>query len=332
MAVLIVSIKGDQSTFNVIEWLRFYHSQVYILCQGDELFINAVELSDDNNVNFKINGDTLSLQDIDSIWYRRGNIKVGIPDLKFLDGFLYEEEFKRHLLDEELRLREYINIQLSKRKTLGNIFRMGLNKLNVLKRAQDFGILIPKSLVTSSKAELESFRRKFESIISKPISEAIVAHDIDVGVVTYYTHILEDENFNKLEDNFTISLFQENIRKKYELRIFFLNGKFYPMAIFSQQDEGTVTDFRQYNFKKPNRTVPYNLPHDIQVKLLSLMESLNLNTGSIDMAVNENNDYVFFEINPIGQYGMTSRPCNYFLDRKIANYLLNNEGEQKKIK
>jgi hypothetical protein len=60
------------------------------------------------------------------------------------------------------------------------------------------------------------------------------------------------------------------------------------------------------------------------------MKQLNLNTGSIDMAVNTENEYVFFEVNPIGQYGMTSVPCNYNLDKKIAEYLINTDKCQEK--
>ena len=40
------------------------------------------------------------------------------------------------------------------------------------------------------------------------------------------------------------------------------------------------------------------------------------------MILNKNNEYVFLEINPVGQYGMVSEPCNYFLDKKIAHYLI----------
>jgi hypothetical protein len=34
-------------------------------------------------------------------------------------------------------------------------------------------------------------------------------------------------------------------------------------------------------------------------------------------------EYVFLEVNPIGQFGMVSAPCNYNLEKKIAQYLIN---------
>lgn len=59
---------------------------------------------------------------------------------------------------------------------------------------------------------------------------------------------------------------QEKLEKKYELRIFYLNGKMYPMAIFSQKDNQTQLDFRNYNWEKPNRMEPCKLNVDLKKK------------------------------------------------------------------
>jgi len=51
------------------------------------------------------------------------------------------------------------------------------------------------------------------------------------------------------------------------------------------------------------------------------MKKINLDNGSIDIIVDNNGKYYFLEINPVGQFGMVSIPCNYYLEKKIANYL-----------
>lgn len=94
------------------------------------------------------------------------------------------------------------------------------------------------------------------------------------------------------------------------------------MAIFSQEDQQTEVDFRNYNFEKPNRTVPFLLPIDLQEKLIQLMKNLHLKSGSIDMVLTEEGDYVFLEVNPVGQFGMVSSPCNYELSKLIAETLI----------
>jgi len=94
------------------------------------------------------------------------------------------------------------------------------------------------------------------------------------------------------------------------------------MAIFSTLDKQTEVDFRIYNEKKPNRNTPFNLPEDIQKKIVILMESVGLITGSLDLILTNKNEFVFLEINHAGQFGMVSFPCNYYLEEVIAKELI----------
>ena len=55
------------------------------------------------------------------------------------------------------------------------------------------------------------------------------------------------------------------------------------------------------------------------------MQGLELETGSLDLLVTPDGREVFLEVNPVGQLGMVSHPCNYQLERKIAQLLLRKE-------
>ena len=68
--------------------------------------------------------------------------------------------------------------------------------------------------------------------------------------------------------------------------------------------------------------IPCILPDEIERKLHNLMEFIEFNTGSIDMIVTPANEYVFLEVNPVGQFAFVSDNCNYQLERKIANQLI----------
>ena len=133
-----------------------------------------------------------------------------------------------------------------------------------------------------------------------------------------YTSDINEDFLSSLPKSFGPTLFQKKISKKYEIRSFFLNGKFFSMAVFSQNDPQTKTDFRNYNWKNPNRCVAFTLPNNIAIKLYKLMECLSLDTGSIDIIVDLNGDFIFLEVNPVGQFGMVSIPCNFKLEREIA--------------
>lgn len=322
MTVVIISTDGE-STYNVIDWLHHFKIKVHLIDDKNRLHVNSVQLSKNNHLRFEYDNKKIDLMEIHSFWHRRGNISIAFPAIKYLEDFDFEKQFVKHLDQEQRKLKEYFNFEFRQKKHLGNIFQTDINKLIVLEKAQRLGIAIPDTLITSNKEELLNFKSKYQSIICKPLSDGLMAHDLEIGIITYYTNIISDDNLKILNNTFTVSLFQEKIEKKYELRIFFIDGDFYTMAIFSQEDTKTSVDFRKYNYVKPNRTVPYNLPVSVKDMLKVLMRELNLNTGSIDMAVTLKNDYVFFEINPIGQFGMTSYPCNYYLEKKIANYLSN---------
>jgi hypothetical protein len=36
---------------------------------------------------------------------------------------------------------------------------------------------------------------------------------------------------------------------------------------------------------------------------------------------------VFLEVNPVGQFGMVSAPCNYHLEKKVAELLIRKEAD-----
>ena len=146
--------------------------------------------------------------------------------------------------------------------------------------------------------------------------------EIDAQTKITYTRLLTKKFINGLPTQFPASLFQQYIDKEFDIRIFYLNGTLYPMVIFSQKDRKTKIDFRNYNFIDPNRTIPFKLPKEIENKLTHFMREKKMDASSIDMVKCKlTGKYYFLEVNPWGQFGMVSKPCNYFLEKKIAELL-----------
>ncbi len=124
------------------------------------------------------------------------------------------------------------------------------------------------------------------------------------------------------------SLFQHCIDKRYEVRVFYLDGQCYSWAILSQADAQTRTDYRRYNESRQNRVVPYLIPDALAAKLRALFGEVGLNTGSVDLMVDARDDYYFLEINPVGQFGLLSRSSNYQLESAIAQWLIEHAGHE----
>lgn len=306
--ILIISDKYDQSTTLVIEWLDSFNKKWIRFNEDDVIEIDFWG----KEVKLRNQENSIFLSEIQSVWYRRGflNIKFEI--------FSVDSNIKRVHLNERRKLIDFIYYILNKKKSVNDFLNSDVNKLIVTDIAKTLHILTTDDFVFSDKKKLLELTSVSNKYISKPISGDSMMHYPDFTIFNY-TSFVNIENIET--DNFFPSLVQNYIDKKYELRIFYFHESIFTMAIFSQNDKQTEVDFRIYNNLKPNRTVPYKLPKIQEEKIISLMKKLNLNSGSLDMIVSKNNEYVFLEVNPIGQFGMVSYPCNYKLEKIIANYL-----------
>lgn len=319
--ILILSTDIDTSTYEIMKLLVHKGAEVYRLNDSDILRY-PLKLEIDGTIKFEIqiNGKWICSEDIDVVWYR----KFGF--INNYEGFFdFTKSFGKVLFSRvTLEYRKVLNLMmesLAHCEWVNHYKDLSLNKFEVLRDAKMIGLIIPSSIITSSKIALQQSDLKSSKIITKSIGDILFVssdgEDHEIAVLT--TDVTKQ--VKKFKDNFFPSLFQEKIEKKFELRIFYLDGSFYTMAIFSQGNAQTDTDFRQYDTEKPNRWVPYKLPDAIEEKLHLLMKHLNLQTGSIDMIYSKNDEYVFLEVNPSGQFGMVSSPCNYNLEERIAESL-----------
>ena len=302
--IIIFSIKNDFSTNEIIDYLIKKNEDFIRINEDDyfEIFKMDNEICIGNENIGKIN-----INDINAIWYRKS-----ILQLK--NKYLINDSLN-YFKNEEIKIfNEYILFQLKTKINLGSYSTIKVNKLVVNEIAKKVGLLVPKSFFSDSK----NVNCKID-LITKPINEnSIVPYDINT-----YFKLLTKEVSNEDNLKYSLSYFQEKIDKKYELRIFYLDGETYSMAIFSQNNAKTNIDFRNYDTENPNRTVPYKLTNKMNEKIDNLMKLLGLNTGSIDILVDKNLNHYFLEVNPVGQFGMVSYPCNYNLEEKISNFLTN---------
>jgi glutathione synthase/RimK-type ligase-like ATP-grasp enzyme len=192
-----------------------------------------------------------------------------------------------------------------------------------LRNARAVGLDIPDTLITTSKESLLEFYKKKERVITKSLDlsfSSAAETNTEGKRVKYmqYTNELPADDLKAFPDNFALTLFQELIVKKLEIRTFYLMGECYSIAIFSQQNRKTAIDYRRYDHEKMNRMIPIKLPPAIESKITDFMRLSNLNTGSIDIIYDIKRNFNFLEVNPIGQFGYVSDVCNYNLHKKIA--------------
>ncbi len=325
MILILSREQAELSTEEVIDWLEHYKAKF--------IRINGEELTNFNTLDFLVSNSTIDSKsnsqlpnDVKVVWYRRWHFFENLDEILFRNDLVIDNQIvfttHQHIKREILKLSENFF------EYFGNSFwfdkpdSIKINKLNLLKIAVKLNLNIPDTLVTKSLQSLKKFYRSHNGkIITKPISD-VASLSSGSSYYSMATQRVTDEHLKNSPKFFYPSLFQKEISKVFEIRTFYLCGSFYSMAIFSQKDKQTEVDFRNYNNIVPNRNIPYLLPNEVEVKLKKMMDILNLNHASIDLIKNEKGDFIFLEVNPVGQFGMVSNPCNYFLEQKLAEKLI----------
>jgi ATP-GRASP peptide maturase of grasp-with-spasm system len=334
--ICIFSTAVDCSTTDVIRWLHHLGINEVIRVNSQEATpANQVriDLSEDT-FSFQLNQQTIHLHDIDAVWYRKGGnwLCDRFYPVTVADHSRFTAYFNHKLKSEEATLAAYLHHLIENTvPVLGTAGKGNLNKLLVLQAAREAGLRIPRFYVTNHREGIQRVLDQSPGLITKAMSDGLYFFEESETRTGYfsYTEKLSPEVTADLPALLSPSFLQDNIAKKFEVRVFFLAGRCYSMAILSQADEQTKTDFRKYNEKKPNRYVPFMLPREIEAKIGPLFRHLGLNTGSVDLLVDQQDDFYFLEINPVGQFGMVSRPCNYYLEKTLALTLIDHAGRNR---
>jgi ATP-GRASP peptide maturase of grasp-with-spasm system len=299
--ILILSTNQETTTNEVIKWLKAL-GKAFIRIQEDEIFeIKVCE----NRIFLQSQRNNFFIEDITSVWYRRGG-------LQFIRKEYNNPSINAYMNETQYWLEDYVIKLLEAKKHINKQSNNHLNKLFVLDQAKKAGLKVPEYYLAENTEQLI-----VNKTITKSIAENIILKSVgDFPEGILYTSLVTE----KEKKNFFITFFQEMVEKDFEVRAFYLNGKIWSTAIFSQNDKKTQLDHRKYNHETPNRNVRYNLSKDIEEKIHILMLQLDINCGSLDFIKNKN-DFYFLEINPVGQFLGLSAICNYLLEKEIAEYL-----------
>lgn len=327
--ILVFSREEDFSTTQVYKWLLYHFKRDDVVrINSNNESITKISIRNDTEIRIFYGDSWLDItKNIKSVWHRKGGSRINIqlePDIK--NNSPLKEELSRLAKLDKKRVIEYINFKILKNcNNLGNSSKGDLNKLICLDVASSNGLNTVDSFISNSKSEIDKyFSYRAGDKITKSISDGLYLFDTDNNQVGYfnYTEKVKSTALSEHDSLMALSLVQQEIKKKYEIRTFYLNGKFYSSAIFSQCNPKTSVDFRKYSRSKPSRNVPYNLPTSIEKKLKKIFLELGLNTGSVDLIVSTSDEYYFLEINPVGQFAKLAKVCNYPLEKLIAEELL----------
>jgi len=320
--ILIFSNRQEPTTDFVVDHLLYREADFFRINSED--ILESKELIIDLDADcWVIDGREISLNDVNAVWYRRWNSYGEKFNLKTI----FKNQVVNEIYSELDGLSQFIFLRLrqtSKFLTDPQALKQH-NKLYSLHVAQQSGLNIPSTKIINNKKLLLS--EKADSYITKPITDSFAFIDENYdeeNIYKSFTESITKDEIDNLEDSFFPSMIQSKINAEFEIRTFFLENEFFSTAILNSL---TLDIKRSVGFYADSvKMVPYKLPKSIERKLKNTMKKLNLNCGAIDLIKDINGEFYFLEVNPVGQFLGYSNACNYRLEEKIANWLINNDN------
>ena len=329
--IFILAQDGDATVDEVMAWLE-YEGKYDVLRINDTDRVRFMHLCISNqqqDFEICINEQlVVTLSQIHAYWYRRGQLSYQPITVKQNLNPSLTESMNRYYIKEFEHSTDMLHFMLKSfvPVCINSFHDVHTNKLINLECARQAGLQIPDSIVSNDPEAIRAFFHRHPKCIMKPVrlpgSEAPgKTQYVHYSQTTHLVTLDEVEVFLKEHQLFQPTHFQEYIEKEFEIRSFILNDQLFSMAIFSQQNEKTKIDFRNYDADLPNRNVPFHLPPSIEKKLTDCCRRIGMNCGSIDILY-QNGCYYFLEINPVGQVQWLSHNCNYPVEKKLAHTLI----------
>jgi len=261
--------------------------------------LNAEDLTR-ANLTFSIDGDgarrtlsvgpkTLDLTKVRAVWYRRAIQPSPIAALPpgeriFVAGELRHFAMGLVLNPEALWVNPIDKVSVAE------------HKLYQLQVARELGFQVPRTLVSDDLGKLQSFAAANKyGTICKPIFHGLFVD----GASRYsvYTRRVVSESLDAASVAICPVLLQEEIRRSADVRVTFIGEKCFVADI---KGEASLVDWRD-----PDIVVEYSaskVGEDIQNTCRAMLKKLGLLYGAFDFVRTPDDNIVFLEINPTGEW------------------------------
>ncbi len=285
------------------------------------------------SVNYALRHEGIELNpsEVQKIWYRR-------PRPPKAHDMISDKLSQDAIEDECLTfVNDYWNsIQVPWVPASPAVIKRAQFKASQLRLAAELGFEVPPTLITNSPVDFLNFYQQHQGrIVSKMVGFSFFT---TIGTeFCRYTEVVSTRDTGYASAvRYCPVIFQEYVRKLFELRVTVVGEKLFAAEIHSQATRHTQHDWRRYDFHRTPYK-PHDLPPGIAQRCLSLVQQLGLCYGAIDLVFTPDGQYVFLEINPNGQYlwveeetGMpiTEAVCDLLMQTTNQNLQQETETEQ----
>lgn len=304
--ILIITCKEDFHPTSVLNLMEEQHIPFFRL--NTEALMTDYEfcwICNNNKsslyIKDKLSGKDISEEEIWSVWYRRP--KEPIDSL-----FHVNDEIDNHNWIEAKTFYTYLMYYLSDVYSIGNHRhdKYANSKMVQQRMAAKLGMKIPNSCISNTKRDVADFCSNFKDIVLKPLHSYGIWLNPEKVYTLFTTKIPSSSIMNLPEDAFTqtVSFCEDYVEKIYEVRVTVMGSHIFSCKLDSQvqgDDTGKI-DWRQgYDYNLKHEVI--EIPKDVDAFCRTFLRQLNLHFGCFDFIVTPEDEYVFLECNPNGQWG-----------------------------
>ncbi len=190
-----------------------------------------------------------------------------------------------------------------------------------LTAARRSGLVTPETLISNDPLKVRAMFRRLEGkMIAKPVRTGFV--DCGSEQRAIYTTALSEEHLNDIESaRWSPAIYQPLIEKRSDIRVTVVGDKMFAAEIDSQGEPTAKVDWRRtLNPSLPHRQI--ELPQQLRDALFRLMSLLGLVFGAIDLIRTPDDNYLFLEVNPNGQWLWLDDALHFGISDTVVGWLL----------
>jgi glutathione synthase/RimK-type ligase-like ATP-grasp enzyme len=249
-----------------------------------------------------IDGQTVDVRTLNAQWYRRTALKQTLPDGA-------DAAYELHIIRSIERVLEGILLNAFQGRWVSHPIatRLAENKLVQLRAAQRAGLRIPATLVSQDPAHIRGFCAAHPGAIIKPVATPRGSELALTAVVSQ--ELLDSDDVLALAP----SIYQEYVPGKRHLRI----------SVVGKRCDGALIEAEELDWRMDLNVPfsPYPLDSNLEQRLFATLHQLGLVMGIFDVKLTDDDEPVFLEVNPQGQFLFVEGLCGIPLADTFAAFL-----------
>jgi hypothetical protein len=275
---------------------------VHAVCVAQDLeklgkpfrFADSTRLTNEGRLEFRagrrhgstwtcIDGQPIELESVRTVWHRRRFLPSVAAGCTMSDQQYFQREWTEMFSSTFSSLHDTWFVNVPDRQSAAV-------KPLQLRLAQQLGLRVPDTLITNDPVAAATFIELHK--------ERVVHKTLSAPRHRFLATKAWSAADREMLDNLVLAptIFQEMITNCRELRITVIGERVF--AAEFRPPSGLIDG--RLDLQTPYR--PHTLPPDVSRRLLALVRQLGLVFSTVDMKLTDDGEYVFLELNPMGQF------------------------------